>query len=54
MWLAERNPEIDLNLLLKPGRVLSIVAEPVEKYGKTLDHKKEILKEIEVILDKYL
>lgn len=54
LWLAERHPEIDLNLLLKPGRVLSIVAEPRSKYGASPATKEDILKEIEIVLDKFL
>lgn len=53
LWLAERNPEIDLNLLLKPGRVSSIIAEPPVKYGQSGNVKQEILKEVEAVLDKY-
>lgn len=54
LWLVERNPEIDLNLLLKPGRVNSIVAEPKPTYGNSIDRKSEIMKEIGAILDKHL
>ncbi len=54
LWLVERNPEIDLNLLLKPGKVSSIVAEPKPTYGNSVDRKAEILREISTVLDKHL
>lgn len=54
LWLVERNPEIDLNLLLKPGRVTSIVAEPKPNYGDRAERKAEIMKEIGAILDRNL
>lgn len=54
LWLVERYPEIDLNLLLKPGRVNNIVAEPRPVYEKSTPAKTQILKEIENVLEKYL
>lgn len=54
LWLVERNPEIDLNLLLKPGKVISIVAETKPVYGNSVDRKAEIMKELTAVIDKFL
>lgn len=54
LFLIGLYPEIDLNALIKPGKVHSIVSEEREKYGKDAATKDEILSEIGKILDKYL
>ena len=54
LWLAEKYPEIDLNLLLKPVKVDSIVSEPRQHYGNLSDQKPEIMKKIADVLDKYI
>jgi hypothetical protein len=54
LWLVERNPEIDLNLLLRPGKSGGIVAETKPTYENSADRKAGILKELDVVLDKYL
>ena len=54
IWLVERYPEIDLNSLIKPGKVLSIVNEDPGIYGKSPAKKEAILREIGLLLDKHL
>ena len=54
IWIAENYPELNINELLRSEREGSIVSEPYVIYDKKPATKQEILKEIEIILDKYL